>query len=341
MNELIINSTDFEIKNFNQGVASFDPIFDSVIIWTRFDIGSNVTINWEVASDESFNELIRTGSVPVTSEFDYTINIDVAELPSNSKFYYRFYEEETKSISVVGETITLPSETDAIENVSFAVASCSNFAAGLFNVYDAIANSNADVVLHLGDYIYEYEVGNFGTNANGINTAALGREHEPTNEIVSLNDYRGRYKQYRGDKSLQLAHQKKPFIAVWDDHEVTNDAFSSGAENHQASEGSFEVRKQIAIQVYSEYMPVRTSDPSLIYRAFNFGNLVSLHMLDTRIIGRDQQLAFENFFTETGDFDFVSFSTELANPDRRMLGDTQLSWLSNSLNNSSTWQVLG
>ncbi len=333
----------FKEQNFVEGVASFDPIDTAIIIWTRFSgKEEGATIKWQVANDITFNDVVRSGEHTVSKDFDYTLNIDVQDLPSNSKFYYRFFEETTESISVVGETITLPSESDSINKMTLAVASCSNFAAGFFNVYDAIASSSADVVVHLGDYIYEYEKGGFGTNGNtGVNTAALGREHKPDREIISLEDYRARYKQYRSDKALQLVHQKKPFIAVWDDHEVTNDAYKNGAENHQANEGDFEARKKRAIQVYSEYIPVRTSNPSEIYRSFNFGSLLSLHMLDTRIIGRDKQLAFADFFNADGSFNFVDFGTALQEPNRKILGDTQLNWLGSKINNNSTWQVLG
>lgn len=332
----------FKVQNFTEGVASFDPIATSVIIWTRFSgLNASTMVKWQVATDIDFDNLVREGENLVQESFDYTLNIDVQDLPSNSKFYYRFYEESTESVSVIGETITLPKQEEAVSKMKLAVASCSNYAAGFFNVYDAMAKSSADVIVHLGDYIYEYESGGFGTNSNGVNTAALGREHKPDREVVSLEDYRTRYKQYRSDESLQLAHQKKPFIAVWDDHEITNDAFSDGAENHQESEGDFQTRKATAIQVYSEFIPVRTSDPSLIYRSFDFGNLFSLHMLDTRITGRDKQLAFSDFFNADGSFNFPGFGAALADPDRKMLGNTQLNWLSNKLNNNSTWQVLG
>lgn len=337
----VVEESGIKIQNFNHGVASFDPISDAVIIWTRFEGQDNdVDISWQVATDPNFQNIVREGKNTAKKEFDFTLNIDVQELPSGLKFYYRFIEENTQSMSVVGETITLPREGQALDKITLAVASCANFASGFFNVYNAMAKSDADVIVHLGDYIYEYEIGGFGTNANSVNTVALGREHKPKEEILSIEDYRTRYKQYRSDKGLQLAHQKKPFICVWDDHEVTNDAYKDGAENHDPSEGSFEERKKRAIQVYSEFIPVRTNDPSIIYRSFDFGNLLSLHMLDTRIIGRDKQLVFTDFFNTDQSFDFAGFGAALLNPNRKMIGDTQLNWLASKIT-SNKWQVLG
>lgn len=335
----IIDIKDFKNQGFNYGVASFDPTDSNVIIWTRYE--KTTLLSWQIAKDKEFVSIVDEGKLRPQAKFDYTIAIDIQDLPANSKFYYRFFNEEEKEKSVVGETITLPSNSNVVSKMSFAVASCANYMSGLFNVYDAMANSDIDIIIHLGDYIYEYEEGGFGTNAD---TVRLDRVHEPRTEILNLEDYRTRYKQYRSDVSLQLAHQKKPFICVWDDHEITNDAFNNGAENHtEETEGNFEIRKQTAIQVYSEYIPIRSefNDPSLIYRSFDFGNLLSLHMLDTRIVGRDKQLSITDFFTSTG-IDTASFQTALLDPSRKMLGDTQLSWISNKLKNSDAkWQILG
>ncbi|WP_299259934.1 alkaline phosphatase D family protein [uncultured Aquimarina sp.] len=340
--DMDVSIPDLNTDNFFEGLASFDPTDSKVIIWTRFtpDSGnSNITINWQIASDQNFDHVVRSGEFVTGVDRDYTVAIDVQELPSNSKFYYRFFELETQTTSVIGETITLPAMGDTVADVKLAVCSCANFAAGLFNVYGAMANSEADVIVHLGDYIYEYGEGEYGTNEN---TVALDRVHTPANEIISLTDYRERYKQYRSDAQLQLAHQKKPFICVWDDHEVTNDAYKDGAENHQDSEGSYETRKQTAIQVYSEFLPLRSTDPSKIYRSFNFGSVLSLHMLDTRIIGRDKQLSYDDFFSPTTGLDAVAFQTALQDPSRALLGSEQLSWLSGAVSASSAnWQVLG
>ncbi|WP_271769856.1 alkaline phosphatase D family protein [Aquimarina algiphila] len=339
-----IEIPDLTTDNFFEGVASFDPKSTSIIIWSRFtpkaSQSTEIKINWQVATNANFENVIRSGEFSTSADRDYTIAIDVQELTSNSKFYYRFFDLSTETVSVTGETITLPAKGDAVSDVKLAVCSCANYAAGLFNVYEAMANSDVDVIVHLGDYIYEYGEGEYGTNEN---TVALDRVHSPKNEIITLEDYRNRYKQYRGDKQLQLAHQKKPFICVWDDHEITNDAYKDGAENHQDNEGVYETRKQTAIKVYSEYLPIISTDPARIYRSFDFGSIVSLHMLDTRIIGRDKQLSYNDFFdATTGQLDGLAFQAALQDPTRSLLGSDQLTWLSGVISGSSaTWQVLG
>jgi alkaline phosphatase D len=188
-------------KNFDQGVASFDPTHNQVIIWTRYTTTKpSVKILWQVAYDANFSSILRNGIVTTDANRDYTVAVELQNLEENKKLYYRFFNEEDKSASVVGETITLPLNATTIK---LAVCSCSNYPAGLFNVYQAMAKSDADIIVHLGDYIYEYGQNQYGTNEF---TDTLNRKHEPANEILSLADYRTRYKQYRSDKNLQLAH---------------------------------------------------------------------------------------------------------------------------------------
>ncbi|MCB4798927.1 alkaline phosphatase D family protein [Neotamlana laminarinivorans] len=333
-----IDPTNYALDFFTEGIASFDPTSSSVIIWTRYS-GATHTITWEVATDAEFNTVIRNGEITTDASRDYTIAVQLTELDADQKLYYRFANTIDKTISAVGETITLP---DNANSLKLAICSCSNYQAGLFNVYDAMANSDADIIVHLGDYLYEYAAGGYGSNDEN---AFLDRFHEPATEILSLDDYRTRYKQYRQDVSLQLAHQKKPFICVWDDHEIANDAYKNGAENHDdATEGSYEVRKAHALQAYSEFLPFSRLDENnneLIYRTFNLGNLVNLVMLDTRIIGRDEQLDIFDFFTATG-FDAAAYQTAISDTSRSLLGTTQRDWLINQITSSSAkWQVLG
>ena len=323
---------------FREGVASFDPSATGVILWTRYTPATNepgdASLRWEVATSSAFSALVASGVVAAATTTDYTAAVDVPGLAANTKYYYRFRNERTKAESVVGETKTLPTGSQA-GSVKLAVVSCANFQAGLFNVYGAVAASDADAVVHLGDYIYEYGAGGYGTNPA---TAGLNRAHLPATEIISLSDYRTRYRQYRSDKQLQRAHQLKPFICVWDDHEYANDAYTGGAENHQpATEGSFEDRKRVANQVWFEYLPARTADKTKIYRRFEFGNLVNLLMLDTRIVGRDQQLSLSNYATNP-----TAFVQALTSSSRSMLGTDQRAWLSSALSSSTArWQVLG
>ncbi len=328
---------------FKEGVASFDPSATNVILWTRYTSADNETgdasLRWELATSNAFSPLVASGTITAAAGTDYTAAVDVPGLVANTKYYYRFRSERTKAESVVGETRTLPTGSQA-SSVKLAVVSCANFQAGLFNVYGAVAASDADVVVHLGDYIYEYGAGQYGTTAT---TASLNRVHQPATEILSLSDYRTRYRQYRSDKQLQRAHQLKPFICVWDDHEYANDAYVGGAENHQpATEGSFEDRRRVANQTWFEYLPARTADKTKIYRSFAFGNLVNLLMLDTRIVGRDKQLSLGDYFSATGVFNAAAFGAAWQNPSRSLLGADQRAWLANSLGGSTAkWQVLG
>lgn len=330
---------DLKNAGFDTGVASFDPTATGVIIWTRYSGEKDAEISWEISKNNSFSEVVRKGQANATAVNDFTVAVDVQNIPSNTKYYYRFYNLKTKESSVIGETITLPSKADSVNEVKMAVVSCSNFPAGLFNVYGAIAKSEADVVVHLGDYIYEYAPGQYGTNPY---TNQLGRAHKPAKEILNLNDYRERYRQYRGDKNLQLAHQKKPFICVWDDHEFANDTYKSGAENHQPEEGDFQARKMAAFQAYSEYIPLKTGKDLKIYRSFNFGNILSLYMMDTRVIARDKQLEYSDYLDTTGNFNQSQFQTDFLSPNRKLIGNEQIAWLGSQINaDTAKWKVLG
>jgi alkaline phosphatase D len=335
------NDPVYNGQGFNEGVASFDPSQDKVILWTRYTPAEQETgkptILLDVAKDKDFKTLIVSQSVQVDSNSDNTVHVDVSNLTSNTKYFYRFRSETTQAVSVTGETKTLPAAGQTTE-VKMAVISCANFQAGLFNVYGAVAESDADFVVHLGDYIYEYQAGGYGTDSL---TATLKREHKPAGEIIKTDDYRQRYRQYRSDEQLQKAHQLKPFIGVWDDHEVANDAYKDGAENHQPNEGDFNARKLSAIQVWHEYLPARVTDNAKIYRNFEIAGLVNLVMLDTRIVGRDKQLSYTDYLTQTG-LNTNAFLAAWQNPQRTILGQEQKSWLGGKLAGSTAkWQVLG
>ena len=261
---------------FKHGVASGDPTQDAVILWTRVtplntSISTDIPVAWEVASDPEFKSLVTNGSTKVSAKTDYTIKIDALGLQAGTSYFYRFSSGST--ISVMGKTKTLPKGN--VERTKLAVFSCSNYPAGFFNVYGLAAKQDdIDAVLHLGDYIYEYGRDGYATE----NAEALGRLVLPEGEIISLNDYRTRYAQYRTDKDLQALHSVAPFICVWDDHEIANDTYVGGAQNHQDNEGDFEQRKLSALQAYFEWMPIRPvveGNKEIINRTFKFGNLVT------------------------------------------------------------------
>lgn len=329
---------------FKHGVASGDPLSNALIIWTRATTSQSnfeVTVAWELASDSQFKNIIRSGREQTDKSRDFTIKIDVQELAPNTEYFYRFVGLNTQS--PIGRAKTLP--INNVEQIKMAVVSCSNYPAGYFNAYtDAAKQKDLDVVLHLGDYIYEYPMGGYATE----NAEKIGRQLAADNsgEIITLSDYRKRYAIYRTDQGLQALHAAAPFIAIWDDHEVTNDTYKSGAENHTPDEGDFFKRRAAAIQAYYEWLPIRPpmgEQSPQIYRTFDFGNLISLHMLDTRVIARDKQLAYSDYKNlETKQMDVARFASDLNNPNRQLLGNTQLNWLTSAITKSNAkWQVLG
>lgn len=326
---------------FLHGVASGDPAPDAVILWTRVTPESegDVKVSWQVATDAAFAQLVTTGEMVTNANRDYTVKIDARGLRAGQNYFYRFMTGG--KTSEVGKTRTLP-EGD-VSSVKLAVMSCANFPAGYFNVYElAAAQDDLDAVVHLGDYIYEYARGGYASE----HAAELGREVLPANELLTLSDYRTRYGQYHGDASLQKLHAKVPFITVWDDHEVANDTWHDGAENHNEGEGDFTVRKEAALQAYFEWLPIRPwreGNHEEIYRSFSYGNLVDLHMLDTRVLARDKQLDYADYMdATTGAFDGERFRADVTSTSRTLLGLTQLLWLQGTLLQATgKWQVLG
>lgn len=325
---------------FLHGVASGDPLQTQVIIWTRVtptDSSARLEVLWEVAKDAGFKHITATGKVLTTAAQDFTVKVDVTGLAAGQVYFYRF--KSASIYSITGQTKTLATQ---VQSVQFAVCSCSNYPAGYFHVYKEMAKQDVDVVIHLGDYIYEYGMGEYATEE----AVAMGRALADDNnaEIIRLDDYRKRYALYRLDPDLQAAHQRHPFIVIWDDHELANDTWENGAENHQSdTEGDFLERKLAALATYFEWMPIRPIDDQhiKIYRQFDFGTLVQLTMLDTRIIARNVQLDYANYMTATG-LDIAKFQADLINPARSLMGVEQRNWLLQKLQQSTaTWNVLG
>ncbi|ELB2154403.1 alkaline phosphatase D family protein [Vibrio parahaemolyticus] len=326
--------------SFEHGVASGDPTQTQVIIWTRVTTAASyVDVSWQVASDMEFSNVVQSGVFTTDTGRDFTVKVDVQNLNANSQYYYRFMVGEM--MSEVGQTQTLPE--DGVEKASMAVVSCANYPAGYFHVYREILNQHEqspfDVVLHLGDYIYEYGAGGYASE----DAAALGREPSKGTECITLDDYRKRYAQYRQDADLQALHAKLPMIAVWDDHELANDTWKNGAENHQDDEGSFIDRRAAAAAAWTEWLPVRenTFSNMLIYRQFSFGNLVNLMMLDTRLVGRDKPLDYFSLNAPTMEA-IGGLVAQSRSADRELLGTEQLAWLMNEFNtHDAKWNVLG
>ncbi|MDR9374153.1 MAG: alkaline phosphatase D family protein [Schleiferiaceae bacterium] len=311
------------LKPFYHGVASGDPLSDRVIIWTRLTPDSNFTgnsrqVSWYVATDTAMSNIVRQGFFTTDSARDYTVKVDVDSLQPATTYYYMFSHQGRNSLR--GRTKTLP--VGNVNRLKFGVVSCSNYEAGFFNAYGRLADRNdLDAILHLGDYIYEYEKGVYGDTATG-------RFHQNF-ETISKDQYRARYSLYRLDRDLRRAHQQHPFINIWDDHETANDAWTGGAENHDSTEGSWSLRKDRASDVFFEWLPIRDQASKQIYRQFNFGNLVNLIMLDTRLEGRQKQINDVN-------------DPALYSPNRTLLGNSQRNWFTSALSNASAqWRIVG
>ncbi len=310
------------LRPFFHGVASGDPLSDRVILWTRVtpDAGTSPTeirVQWRVATDTGLTNIVQRGEVITSPARDYTVKIDVAGLQQGTTYYYGFTALGANSLTGRTRTAT----QSATGQLRFAVVSCSNFAQGFFNAYARVADRNdLDAVIHLGDYIYEYGI-----------AATNPRVHSPSTEIVSLADYRARYSQHRLDIDLRRLHQQHAMICVWDDHEFTNDAYRDSAQNHQANEGLWVVRRSASKRAYYEWMPIRETVDSTIYRSFAYGSLAEIMMIDSRIEGRE--IIARNFATD---------SALINMPTRSMLGTAQLTWLQNRLRTSQArWKIIG
>jgi alkaline phosphatase D len=316
---------------FAHGVASGDPLADAVILWTRVTPSNEgmtgIDVKWRIARDPGLTDIVASGSAQAEAEADFTLKVDVGSLEPATTYYYDFAALGARS--PVGRTRTLP--LGAAERARIAVLCCANYPAGFFNAYRLVAErADLDLVLHLGDYLYEYGNGTFGDGS------AIDRVPKPDREVVSLDEYRQRHAQYKQDPDLQEAHRQHPFIAIWDDHDVANNAYRDGAANHQPdSEGDWSQRKAAAMQAYFEWMPIRApiaGQFERVYRSFSYGDLFDLLLLDTRY-DRDARLS--------GNCDPAT----LADPNRRLLGAAQEQWLLSELAASqgrgTRWRLLG
>ena len=325
---------------FDHGIASGDPTATAIVLWTRVSSPGldAIAIEFEVARDEAFNDIVRSGKSLTSAARDYTVKVDVTSLSPGTRYFYRFRAGSV--YSAVGKTRTL--QDASARSVRLAVASCANFASGFYNAYRAIAElGDLDAIIHLGDYIYEYGVDGYDS-ATG---RTLGRLVDPPHDTVTLDDYRKRFACYRKDHDLQAAHAAAPFIAIWDDHETANNSWMAGAGNHDKdTQGAWEKRRDAALQAYFEWMPMRDPEPGhavrSLARTYEFGKIASLHLIESRLIGRDEPLSLSALATSN-----PSTEVALSDPARTMLGLRQENWLerefSASVSSGIAWQLLG
>ncbi|WP_328746606.1 alkaline phosphatase D family protein [Streptomyces sp. NBC_00285] len=316
---------------FLHGVASGDPLPDGILLWTRVTpatdavpgsgLGPDTEVSWTVAKDKAFRAVVAKGSLTATAASDHTVKADIRGLTPSTDYWFRFSAGGTDSPAA--RTRTAPAADASVTGLRFGVVSCANWEAGYFSSYRHLAaRGDLDAWLHLGDYIYEYGTGDYGTRDTVV------RQHAPTHEILTLADYRTRHGKYKTDADLQALHAAAPVVAIWDDHEFANDAWSGGAENHtEGAEGTWTARQAAAKQAYFEWMPVRPAIAGTTYRRLRFGKLVDLSLLDLRSF-RSQQVAVGN-----GSVD---------DPDRTITGRAQLDWLKAGLKSSdTTWRLVG
>lgn len=310
-----------EYKPFYHGVASGDPLTDRVIIWTRITpVGHGPqSVEWEVSLDPDFTSIIQNGVFITDSVRDYTVKVDVTGLDANTEYFYRFISGMDRSDT--GRMRTAPGGNNPVRLV---IVSCSNYEAGYYNVYRNISERKGlTAVVHLGDYIYELATGLYG------DTSLEDRKHLPPGEIISLSDYRTRYAQYRLDPDLQAVHRNHPFVVIWDDHEIANNAFSEGALNHQDEEGSYSSRRTAAARAFYEWLPVRESENGNLYRNLYLSGQAELIMLDERLAGRTAQVS-------------DTLDPAWRSADQQMLGKEQFQWLLDRLATSQArWKIIG
>ncbi|MET0448765.1 MAG: alkaline phosphatase D family protein [Aeromicrobium sp.] len=323
---------------FAHGVASGDPLPDAVVLWTRVTPtadclpgagrGPEVDVTWEIARDPDFEDVVRRGIVRTGPRLDHTVKVDASGLEAATDYHYRFVLDE--HVSRTGRTRTAPSPGDAPDGLRFGVVSCANWQAGWFTSYRHLADrGDLDAVIHLGDYLYEYEPGKYSNGHRNVDV----RTHDPRREIVSLRDYRRRHAQYKTDPDLQHLHAAVAFIVTWDDHEVADGNWAHGAFEHQEDEGPWRRRVRAAHRAYDEWMPVRISgtaasgDGERIYRRLQFGSLADLSMLDLRSYRSERVGAGDPAVDDVG---------------RTIAGGAQLAWLGDNLTTSlCTWKLVG
>lgn len=323
---------------FAHGVASGDPLPDAVVLWTRVTptptatpgsgTGPDVSVRWEISELADFSLVADSGTLTTGPARDHTVKVDANGLNPGTDYFFRFIAGEHES--PIGRTRTAPASDDDVNELRFGVVSCANWQAGYFTSYRHLAErGDLDAIIHLGDYLYEYQPGKYSMGHNNRDV----RRHEPPREIITLADYRERHGQYKTDHDLQALHAALPFIVMWDDHEVCDGNWAKGAFEHQAKEGSFEARRKAAQRAYDEWMPVRLSgtavvgDGARMYRRLQFGTLADLSMLDLRTY-RSERVAPEDPAIDA--------------PDRTITGERQLGWLEGQLSSTPVrWKLIG
>ncbi|MBC7279475.1 alkaline phosphatase D family protein [Nocardioides sp.] len=330
---------------FTMGVASGDPLPNSVVLWTRLapeplapdGLGGMpqkpVKVRWQVAEDPAFRKVVKSGTVTATPDLGHSVHPEVWGLRPGRDYWYRFLA--AGEVSQTGHTRTAPAYGSSPSRVSFAFASCALYSHGFYTAYQHLADEDVDVVFHLGDYLYE----------SGV-TAENNRRNTPVapslaGETLDLARYRLQYGLYKSDPDLMAAHQSHAFVVAPDDHEVENNWADEIPEERSQSQGELWMpRRTAAFQAYYEHLPFRASalpeGPDMqIYRSLRYGDLVDAHVLDTRQYRDDQAYA------DGSDPASPELTPDIYDPSRSMMGFEQEAWLQRSWRQSrARWQVL-
>ena len=328
------------LTGFTHSVASGEPDATSVLLWSRYvpHGGGQTELRVEISETPDFARVIA-GGVQITGPWrDHTVKITVDGLQPGRAYHYRFVAPDG-SFSPVGQTKTLPG--DGLRAWRAAIFSCSNMGFGWFNAYaHAARRDDLDVVIHLGDYFYEYATGNYPP----ADVSVPGRVPLPANELIHLADYRLRYASYRADPDLKALHLRYPMIAQWDDHESANDSWEGGAENHDpATEGAWNPRRAAAMQAYREWMPV-SDEP---WKAYDIGGLATLIRTETRLLSRTEQPDIAPLFKQADPVAALKAFRDgpWMDPAATMMGSQQEVWLAHAMRTSvksgRPWQIVG
>ena len=299
---------------FLHAVASFEPTTSAVLLWTR--LSGAAEADWELARAPDMTDVVACGRARTGPERDHTVVVDVDGLSAATTYWYRFSAGGTSS--PVGRTRTLPDAPAG--RLRLGLTCCAHYSVAPLGVYRALAEREVDLVVHLGDYLYEDD-GSQGP-----------RSHRPPRPAVSLDDYRARMAQLREDSDLQALHLRHPMTGIWDDHDLADNAWRDGAKKHDPeTQGNWSTRVAAAARARQEWVPARLrnpADPLVIWRSVAVGDLVELVLLDTRLTGRDLQAGDEG-------------ATPLHDPSRSLLGDDQREWLrSRLLDASRPWALV-
>lgn len=326
-------------RGFTHNVASGEPGPESMLLWTRYVSATGadeVRLDAEIALDPDFRRVVSRGSVRTGPYRDWTVKITLDGLSPGTVYWYRFIAPDGAR-SPIGRAKTLP--VGDVSRFRLGLFSCSNMPTGWFNAYaHGAARDDMDLWLHAGDYIYEYGVGSYAAD-----DLVAGREILPAHdrEMIALADYRLRLACYRADPDLQKLHQAAPMIAVWDDHESTNDSWEGGAQNHQQPEGDWSVRRAAAVQAYREWMPI-SEEP---WKAYSIGALATLYRTESRLIGRTRPADIGAAYRAGTDAALQAFRDgPWRDPSAGMLGSAQESWLAQEFRRNaktSAWQIVG